>query len=398
MELKDICKSIQYGYTASASNNEAGPKFLRITDIVNQIIDWDSVPYCLIDDNDIPKYRLQVGDIVVARTGNTTGYAKLIRKEVYSIFASYLIRFKINSEIADPTFVGLVVESDLFKTFVNQIKSGTAQGGANATVLSSFPLLLPPLPTQRRIAAILSAYDDLIENNLKRIRLLEEAAQHIYREWFVHFRFPGHERVRWGADGLPEGWRRVPLEDLSLMVKRGVSPDYVTDGGFTVINQKCIRDNQIDLAHAKYSSIDKKIPEERFVRVFDVLVNSTGTGTLGRMAIVKSEMEDTFVDTHVTIVRPDPDQVAPLYLGYQLMEQKQVIENMGRGATNQIELSRSELSGLPIAVPPHELQWAFHNNIHPIIKQVAILRAQSVYAKEARDILLPRLMNRTIEV
>jgi type I restriction enzyme S subunit len=310
-----------------------------------------------------------------------------------------LFVFRAIEGASDPDFIYYLAKSETIRQpAIKSMVGASGRQRADKGVVEEIEIDIPPLPTQRRIAAILSAYDDLIENNLKRIRLLEEAAQHIYREWFVHFRFPGHERVRRGADGLPEGWRRVALEDLSLMVKRGVSPEYVTDGGFTVINQKCIRDNQIDLAHAKYSSIDKKIPDERFVRVFDVLVNSTGTGTLGRMAIVKSEMEDTFVDTHVTIVRPDPDQVAPLYLGYQLMEQKPVIENMGRGATNQIELSRSELSGLQTIVPPHELQWAFHNNIHPIIKQVAILTAQSVYAKEARDILLPRLMNRTIEV
>ena len=173
LKLKDVSNKIQYGYTESAIIDESLPKFLRITDIVESVVNWDTVPNCKIEPNELSKYILKKGDVVVARTGNTTGYAKLINEDVNAVFASYLIRFQFNKELVVPEYIGKLIESNIFKSFVNQIKSGTAQGGANANTLSNFEFLCPPLPTQKRIASILSNYDDLIDNNIKRIRLLE---------------------------------------------------------------------------------------------------------------------------------------------------------------------------------------------------------------------------------
>lgn len=114
----DICESVRYGYTASASEQEVGPRFLRITDIVSESIDWDSVPFCEIDDSDKKRFALEAGDIVVARTGATVGYAKLIRDSVDAVFASYLVRFRVDGEKADPGFVGRLIESFIYKDFV----------------------------------------------------------------------------------------------------------------------------------------------------------------------------------------------------------------------------------------------------------------------------------------
>ncbi len=94
--LADVCESVRYGYTASASEDEIGPRFLRITDIVPDSLDWESVPYCAIDDEDRERCALAPGDIVVARTGATVGYAKLIREPVDAVFASYLVRFRVD--------------------------------------------------------------------------------------------------------------------------------------------------------------------------------------------------------------------------------------------------------------------------------------------------------------
>ncbi len=221
--LRDICALVNYGYTASAKTDSIGPQFLRITDIVPDRIDWLSVPYCEIDENDLSKYLLEKGDIVIARTGETTGYAKRIRANHRAVFASYLVRIRINPE-HDNRYVGFVVESDEYKRFIQQNLSGTAQPQANAQVLTSFPIPLPPLPPQRKIAAVLGAYDDLIENNTRRIQILEDMAQAIYREWFVHFRFPGHEQVKMVDSELgtiPEGWEVVKTEQIVKRVPSG---------------------------------------------------------------------------------------------------------------------------------------------------------------------------------
>ena len=211
--LRDVCSSVRYGYTASATTEPRGPRFLRITDIASGSLDWDTVPYCEIAEKDMERFGLAVGDIVVARTGATVGYAKLIREPVAAVFASYLVRFRVDPNRAEPSFVGRLVESQAYRAFVQSRIGGSAQPNASAPVLGSFEFGLPSKREQIRIADILSAYDDLIENNRRRIALLEEAARLLYREWFVHFRFPGHEHVRI-VDGIPEGWERRYLGDV----------------------------------------------------------------------------------------------------------------------------------------------------------------------------------------
>ena len=133
-----------------------------------------------------------------------------------------MVRLKLNQDFAYPGFVGRLIESKTYKAFVEQIKGGAAQGNANAKSLTLFKFKLPDLKTQERIASTLSTYDDLIENNRRRIQLLEESARLLYREWFVSFRFHGHEHVEI-VDGLPQGWVNRTLIELSEVIM-GQSP------------------------------------------------------------------------------------------------------------------------------------------------------------------------------
>lgn len=142
--LKDFCASMTYGYTASARKEFIGPKFLRITDIVPDFIDWSNVPYCEISKKEEAKYLLEEGDIVVARTGATVGYAKrLNKKHPKTVFASYLVRLRLLDKLAS-FYVGILVESNEYKTFIKANASGAAQPQANAQVLTSISLVMPP--------------------------------------------------------------------------------------------------------------------------------------------------------------------------------------------------------------------------------------------------------------
>ena len=131
--LRDLCESYRYGYTAKAQAEPVGPKLLRITDIVPDLVDWSSVPHCEIDSDKVAKYRLKEGDIVIARTGATTGYAKRIKRNPDAVFASYLVRLRISEE-HDNQYIGCVVESDTYKQFIKTNLSGAAQPHANAQV------------------------------------------------------------------------------------------------------------------------------------------------------------------------------------------------------------------------------------------------------------------------
>jgi type I restriction enzyme S subunit len=147
--LSSVCEFIDYGYTASADREVVGPKFLRITDIVPEFIDWANVPYCEIEDSKLDRVRLSEGDMVIARTGATVGYAKRLHKRhPKTVFASYLVRLRLRPEV-DNLMAGVFVESDAYKAYVRSQIGGAAQPNVNARVLTGAQILVPPSHIQR---------------------------------------------------------------------------------------------------------------------------------------------------------------------------------------------------------------------------------------------------------
>ena len=187
---------------------------------------------------------------------------------------------------------------------------------------------------------------------------------------------------------MREGWKEVKLEEVTTLIKRGVSPKYVENDGYFVINQKCIRDNKVSYTDARLTSKEKKISNEKFISIGDTLVNSTGTGTLGRTGYVSNLPEKTTVDTHVTIVRPNINRIHPRFLGSYLSFIEPYIENLGKGATNQIELSAKDLGSTKINLPPlptqqriAEILSGYDDLIENNLKRIQILEemAQQTY-------------------
>jgi type I restriction enzyme S subunit len=269
-------------------------------------------------------------------------------------FPDSVIGFTADPEMADTRFVKYLFDAVL-KIRFRSFTQGAAQDNLSQEKLLSIKFPVPDLRVQRRIADILSAYDDLIENNRRRIALLEEAARMLYREWFVHFRFPGHEHVKI-TDGLSEGWERKRIADACSFLGRGISPNYDDEGEYIVINQKCIRDRLLSLAPARRQT--REYNEDRALKYLDVLINSTGTGTLGRVAQCWFEPEAMTFDSHVTVARPN-GQVDPFWFGYALLELQKLFEGMGDGATNQKELSRTRIAETRLLAPPRPLQVLF---------------------------------------
>ena len=156
-EVKELgaVSAINYGYTESASNEPVGPRFLRITDIQNDCVDWGSVPYCKIESTDIPKYCLASGDIVFARTGATTGKSFLVDDPPDAVFASYLIRLRLLDKKLLPEFVSLFFQTAGYWKSIKEGSAGSAQGGFNASKLGALSIPIPPLPEQQRIVGLL---------------------------------------------------------------------------------------------------------------------------------------------------------------------------------------------------------------------------------------------------
>jgi type I restriction enzyme, S subunit len=172
--IADVCESVSYGYTASATKENVGPKFLRITDIVPDIINWENVPFCEIPEGKVDRYLLKCGDIVIARTGATTGYAKRLNKRhPAAVFASYLVRVRSLEAISN-IMLGLLMESDEYKQFILTNIGGSAQPQANAVVLTSLPIVVPSL----RVA---SQFDALVGPMLDEAELLSGKIQNLRR-------------------------------------------------------------------------------------------------------------------------------------------------------------------------------------------------------------------------
>jgi type I restriction enzyme, S subunit len=182
--LGDVATKIDYGVTASASADDNGTKFLRITDIQDGAVDWRAVPFCMAPQNRLRSAKLSDGDIVFARTGATTGKSFLIQSPPDgAVFASYLIRVRPAASI-DSAFLAQFFQSRSYWSQIRQKTQGATLGGVNATSLSEIEIPLPPLDEQRRIAAILGRADTLRRKRKRALGLLDNLTQSIFLEMF----------------------------------------------------------------------------------------------------------------------------------------------------------------------------------------------------------------------
>jgi type I restriction enzyme S subunit len=297
------------------------------------------------------------------------------------------------SEEHDFRFVYYLLKA--YKPTIFSYNSGIDTPIVPKSVFEGIEVVCPAKPTQQKIAAILSAYDDLIANNQRRITLLERMAEDIYREWFVRLRFPGHEQVKI-EKSVPQGWRIVEIGTVCSTLKRGIAPNYTDNQTNLVINQRCIRDGFVDLAEAR--GHETKIPEEKLIRYGDVLINSTGVGTLGRVSVFDHEVTNATCDTHVTICRANPEAIDVHYLGHVIRSLQTHFENMAIGSTGQSELGRDAISRTTILQPPLKVQAAFAEVIAPMLRTKRLLRRQIGALATTRDTILPRLISGKLAV
>ena len=176
---------------------------------------------------------------------------------------------------------------------------------------------------------------------------------------------------------------RALLSDLVTYLNRGIAPKYVETGGIRVYNQKCVRDQRISEGPSRRTQPSQRANQmEKELRQFDILVNSTGVGTLGRVGQLFELEESATADSHLTIVRPDSEKIDPLFLGYVLKAYEPEIEKLGEGSTGQTELSRAKLGNLEITVVPRDAQQSASAFLYSIDKRLNILRRISEHLDE----------------
>jgi len=354
-------------------------------------VDWETVPYCEIDDSDKERYSLAVGDIVVARTGATVGYAKLIREPVDAVFASYLVRFRVDPAKADSGFVGRIVESHGYKSFVQSRIGGAAQPNASAPVLGSFEFILPPRQVQSRIVDILSVYDDLIENNLRRMVLLEESARLLYREWFLCLRFPGHEHTRI-VNGVPEGWARKTIGDLCTDVRETVTPDQL-EPNMPYIGLEHLPRRSITLS--EWGRVCEVTSTKHRFRAGEIL--------FGKIRPYFHKVGIAFVDgvasSDAIVIRPINSDFSGLVL--MTVSSDPFVAETAQTMREGSKMPRADwkrMKQYPVVVPPTGPLSSFSEIISAITEQLKTLTFQNHKLCASRDLLLPRLMSREIAV
>jgi type I restriction enzyme S subunit len=266
---------------------------------------------------------------------------------------------------------------------------------------------LPPLLTQQKIAAILSAYDDLIENNTRRIEILEEMARSIYREWFVKFRFPGHEQVQMVDSELgliPEGWRYSSLKTLPIQFIDGDrSSNYpktseFVDKGIIFLNTKNINKDKIDLSEVNFITREKfeGIKKGR-VQPLDIVM--TTRGSIGKIALFNCEYSTALINAQMLIIRADGQVIDQIYLFYLMCsnEYQEVIKNFASGSA-QPQIPIQDLKQIEILCPPIAIQGKFSEIVSSYNSLIKNLQSKNTNLRQTRDLLLPRLLSGEIDV
>jgi type I restriction enzyme S subunit len=365
----------------------------------------------IVSSSGISDYHSEVGvkgpGVVTGRYG-TIGQVFLIKEDYWPLNTSLWVKdFHGN----DPHFASYLLRTVDFQSCSDK----SSVPGVNRNDLHRIPVLLPSLAEQKAIAAVLGALDDKIELNRRMNATLEAMTRTLFQSWFVDF-----DPVRRNKDEggrmkdeisalfpdsfqeselglIPKGWGVCPLSSLTRYLSRGIGPAYLKEGGVCVLNQKCVRDHRVDFSKSRRHDADKKPVNDRALQLHDILVNSTGMGTLGRVAQVFHLPEVTIIDSHVTIVRAD-SVTDPFFLGINLTCREAEIEELGEGSTGQTELSRARLGQLKIITPPSELQKAFGVVVAPLLARISENDHQSRTLATLRDTLLPKLLSGELSV
>jgi type I restriction enzyme S subunit len=383
-KLGDISTDVSYGYTESASKEEIGPKFLRITDIQDDFIDWKTVPYCKISEKDLAKNKLEIGDIVIARTGNSTGATMCVRKEINAVFASYLIRFRLDKSIVFPAYVDFVLRSRIWKNYVDAIKGGSAQPGANAKQFGAFELNLPPLSEQKAIASILSAIDDKIENNLAINKTLEDMAMALYKHWFVDFGpFQDGEFIDSELGPIPKDWEVKRLEDFCTLTM-GQSPksEFYNNTKEGLPFHQGVKDyGKRFPSDETYSTEGKRLAEKG-----DVLFSVRAP--VGRLNICKNKI---ILGRGLASIRMN-DFNHFGFLFYALNTRFTEDDIIGDGTVYK-SVNKSDLQNLKFLIPPNPLINDFNHNVIPNDEKYLNNFKENKTLTKLRDALLPKLIS-----
>lgn len=379
--LGDISTSIQTGPFGSqlhqSDYSDEGIPVVMPKDLIRGMVSEESIAQISKEHVErLSKHKIKAGDILYSRRGDVGKCAFASEREIGWICGTGCLKVSVDREKADPQFIFYQLQKAETIGWVINHAVGSTMLNLNTSILSAVPIDVPEIETQRKIVKILSSYDSLIKNNQKQIKLLEEAAQRLYKEWFVDLRFPGYEDVE-VVDGVPEGWKKEHIGDLIKKVTRTKqikTAEYLPEGTFPIIDQS--RDFVAGYTNDQEAVVDMGCPVIVFgdhTRILKYIQFPFAKGADGTQLIISN------------------NENMPQSLLYSSLV---AVDLSNYHYARHFKYLKAE----NILVPSREIAKEFDWYVSPMLLQIQQLRNMENKATEARDRLLPKLMSGEIEV
>ena len=388
VKLGDIATTIQPGpfgsQLHSSDYSDEGTPIIMPKDMIDGKVKLDSL--AKVPDKHLQRLvRHQVfdGDLMVARKGDVRKCIIITKNENGWLTGSDCLKVCLNKANSFPKFIYYQLKSPFIGKWLETISIGATMPSINTTLLGSIELSLPPLETQQKIAGILSAYDDLIENNRKQIKLLEEAAQRLYKEWFVKLNFPGHENTKI-VDGVPEGWTTKTVEELGEYLNGyAFKPSDWKTEGLPIIK---IKEMNQGITKDTPRNSGEQIPRKYIIKTGDIVFSWSAT-----LAVVIWTSETGLLNQHLFKVTPATG-ICREFVFQTIKYELDAFSNLTTGATMK-HIQRNKLSQLSLAVPDKKIMSLYDNIVDPIREKIINSQLSILNLQTARDKLLPKLMN-----
>ncbi len=372
------------------TNDSSDIPLVKGENVQQGFIDWDASKFWPRHELDTYQdFILNTGDVVLAmdRPWVTAGlkWAYIKKRDPNALLVQRVCRIKGKNTL-DQTYLRCIVSSKYFSACIQPIVTGVNVPHISGKQIGGLLIPLPPITIQKKIADILSAYDELIDNNNQRISLLEQMAEEIYKEWFVRLRFPGHKQTRI-VDGVPEGWEQERLGQI-VSIKMGQSPksEFYNNIGNGLPFHQGVKDfgNRFPM-HKTYCTDDKRIAERG-----DILLSVRAP--VGRLNIADRKL---IIGRGLGAIRHNDNFQSYCY--YLLRCIFQIEDSFGNGAVFNA-VSKKELANIKIIIPAKETMNRFDYLVEPFDRELELLSQKNKILKQTRDFLLPRLMSGKLSV
>ena len=342
--------------------------------------------------NRLSRHKVKLRAVVLPRRGEITKRAFIRNEQEGWLCGSGCLKIEMNGKALVPEFLYYFMDQAHIVQWLVQHAVGTTMLNLSAGIVNELPVRYPSVEVQRLIAEVLTAYDELMENNRRRMALLEEAARQLYAEWFVRLRYPGHARTR-RADTLPKGWTRRPLGEVADVNRETLGSSF--QGELEYVDISAVTPGRI-AETTRYDFADAPSRARRVVRHGDIIWSCVRPNRRSH-AVIWNPEPNLIVSTGFAVLTPKTLPTSYLYEATTTDAFVRNLENRARGAAYPAVVAR-DFEESEIRVPPAPLVSAFNDFAEPLLAQLKTLTFQTQKLRTARDLLLPRLMSGEIAV